>query len=96
MMPPISYYGGKTRIAGRIAALLPAHGHYVEPFAGSLAVLLSGYASPLYEALYDGWHRHEIRVHAGNGTGDKTRTEVLWSNRPLAAAFPLFEDGGAP
>jgi DNA adenine methylase len=274
MMPPIGYYGGKTRIAGRIAALLPAHGHYVEPFAGSLAVLLakppshmetvndldgdlmtfwrvlrdrpadleaacaltpharaehqaayqpadddlerarrvwvlltqgrghtlgrtgwrfhadpsgsdlsmpgylrgyvgriapaaarlalvslecrpalevisaygrhpgtliyadppyvgtarnstgyrhemtreadhrdlaaalracraavmlSGYASPLYDELYAGWHRHEIRAHTGNGTGDKTRTEVLWSNRPLAAALPLFsEDGGAP
>jgi len=39
--PPISYYGGKTTMAGRIAALLPAHRHYVEPFAGSLAVLLA-------------------------------------------------------
>jgi hypothetical protein len=41
MMPPIGYYGAKTRLAERIAALLPAHGHYVEPFAGSLAVLLA-------------------------------------------------------
>lgn len=39
--PPFAYYGGKTRIASRIAALLPAHGHYVEPYAGSLAVLLA-------------------------------------------------------
>jgi DNA adenine methylase len=39
--PPFAYYGGKTMLAGRIADLLPAHQHYVEPFAGSLAVLLA-------------------------------------------------------
>lgn len=39
--PPMAYYGGKTRLAAKIAALLPAHEHYVEPYAGSLAVLLA-------------------------------------------------------
>jgi len=39
--PPFAYYGGKTTLAHRIADLLPAHRHYVEPFAGSLAVLLA-------------------------------------------------------
>ena len=39
--PPFAYYGGKTNIADGIAAMLPAHQHYVEPFAGSLAVLLA-------------------------------------------------------
>jgi DNA adenine methylase len=39
--PPFTYFGGKTSIADRIAALLPPHEHYVEPFAGSLAVLLA-------------------------------------------------------
>lgn len=39
--PPFAYYGGKTRMADAIAQLLPAHGHYVEPFGGSLAVLLA-------------------------------------------------------
>ncbi|SKL67346.1 D12 class N6 adenine-specific DNA methyltransferase [Mycobacteroides abscessus subsp. massiliense] len=37
----MAYFGGKTRLARRIADLLPRHGHYVEPFAGSLAVLLA-------------------------------------------------------
>ena len=41
MKPPIPYFGGKTRQADRIAQALPDHGHYVEPFAGSLAVLLA-------------------------------------------------------
>lgn len=41
MKPPFSYYGGKTTLAPKIAELLPAHDHYVEPFAGSLAVMLA-------------------------------------------------------
>lgn len=41
IQPPMTYFGGKTRLARRIAALLPRHEHYVEPFAGSLAVLLA-------------------------------------------------------
>jgi DNA adenine methylase len=45
--PPFTYFGGKTAIADRIAALLPAHEHYVEPFAGSLAVLLAKPPSPM-------------------------------------------------
>ncbi|WP_181786105.1 DNA adenine methylase [Streptomyces phytophilus] len=39
--PPFAYFGGKTRLAPTIAAHLPAHDHYIEPFAGSLAVLLT-------------------------------------------------------
>jgi DNA adenine methylase len=30
--PPTTYYGGKTRLAGWIASLLPAHRTYLEPF----------------------------------------------------------------
>jgi DNA adenine methylase len=39
--PPFAYFGGKMTLAPKIADLLPAHDHYVEPFAGSLAVLLA-------------------------------------------------------
>jgi DNA adenine methylase len=39
--PPFPYFGGKQTLAARLVDLLPPHGHYVEPFAGSLAVLLA-------------------------------------------------------
>lgn len=41
ILPPIPYYGAKVMMAPRIARLLPPHEHYVEAFAGSLAVLLA-------------------------------------------------------
>ena len=40
-LPPMPYYGGKQSIARKIVELLPEHEHYVEPFGGSLAVLLA-------------------------------------------------------
>lgn len=39
--PPFPYFGGKMSLAERFAAVLPAHEHYVEPYCGSLAVLLA-------------------------------------------------------
>jgi len=67
--------------------------------AARAAVILSGYDSPLYDDLYDDWHRVETATWTGNaakGTGD--RVEVLWSNVPLGAttlfgAAPTGEEG---
>lgn len=39
--PAFPYYGGKARLAPVIAALLPPHRLYLEPYAGSAAVLLA-------------------------------------------------------
>jgi DNA adenine methylase len=39
--PPMPYYGGKITAATHIVSLLPGHEHYVEPYGGSLAVLLA-------------------------------------------------------
>ena len=38
---PLKWHGGKSYLAPKIVALMPRHLHYVEPFAGGLAVLLA-------------------------------------------------------
>ncbi|SKJ40460.1 D12 class N6 adenine-specific DNA methyltransferase [Mycobacteroides abscessus subsp. massiliense] len=56
MRPPMAYFGGKTTLGPQIAALLPSHDHYVEPYAGSLAVLLAKSPAPK-ETVNDLDHR---------------------------------------
>jgi DNA adenine methylase len=51
--PPFSYFGGKTRLAPWIASLLPAHRVYVEPFAGSAAVLFAKSPATQHEIIND-------------------------------------------
>lgn len=41
MRTVIPYYGGKARLAKKIAALMPEHRFYAEPYSGSAAVLLA-------------------------------------------------------
>jgi DNA adenine methylase len=57
-------------------------------------VVLSGYRSALYDELYTGWHEHLISTQTGNGKGDRSRTEVVWSNRPFPQGH-LFDAEGA-
>ena len=38
---PLKWHGGKSYLARRIVGLMPRHLHYVEPYAGGLAVLLA-------------------------------------------------------
>ncbi|MFF4607948.1 DNA adenine methylase [Streptomyces sp. NPDC001339] len=55
-------------------------------------VMLSGYDSPLYAELYEGWHRYALATRTGNAAeGNGARTEVVWANRPLVAQAELFE-----
>jgi DNA adenine methylase len=49
----------------------------------SAAVVLSGYASGLYDQMLAGWARMELAAYTGNGGEDRERVEVVWSNRPL-------------
>lgn len=41
MRPAFKYYGAKARLAEWIAGMIPAHRGYIEPFAGSAAVLFA-------------------------------------------------------
>lgn len=53
-------------------------------------VVLSGYDSPLYLELFNGWHRYEVQTMTGNAKTAKDRTEVLWSNVRLGNQLDLF------
>lgn len=46
------------------------------------AVLLSGYASELYEEMFAGWHQVHIGARSDNAV-DRDVVEVVWSNRPV-------------
>ena len=41
IVPPLKWHGGKNYLARIIVEMMPSHIHYVEPFAGGLAVLLA-------------------------------------------------------
>lgn len=57
------------------------------------AVVLSGYHSPLYDELYEGWQRVDLDAFTGQAEGVQNRTEVLWSNRPFPNVTPsLFDE----
>jgi DNA adenine methylase len=43
---PLTYYGGKQRLAAQIVALMPPHRVYLEPFAGGAAVLFAKPRAP--------------------------------------------------
>lgn len=54
-------------------------------------VVLSGYDSPLYAELFDGWHRYTQAAMTGNAKTSKARTEVLWANQRLGSQLGLFD-----
>jgi DNA adenine methylase len=51
--PPLKWHGGKHYLAPKFIALMPPHVHYVEPFAGGLAVLLAKDPEGVSEVVND-------------------------------------------
>lgn len=50
---PLKWFGGKHYLAERIIALMPPHLHYVEPYAGGLAVLFAKDPEGVSEVVND-------------------------------------------
>lgn len=53
MTSALKWHGGKHYLAARIVALMPAHVHYVEPFAGGLSVMLAKPCAGVSEVAND-------------------------------------------
>ena len=53
MKQPLKWHGGKHYLANQIVALMPPHTHYVEPYAGGLAVLLAKPCEDVSEVVND-------------------------------------------
>jgi DNA adenine methylase len=53
MNQPLKWHGGKHYLAEQIVALMPQHTHYVEPYAGGLAVLLTKPCEGISEVVND-------------------------------------------
>jgi len=70
----LKWHGGKHYLASRIVALMPRHTHYVEPYAGGLAVLLAKDPEGVSEVAND-----------LNG-----RLTNFWTVLQDDARFPLF------
>jgi DNA adenine methylase len=51
--------------------------------AARAAIVLSGYHSPLYDELHQGWYQAELTADCGNSAATPVHAEVLWSNRPF-------------
>lgn len=53
--PPLKWHvdGGKHYLASKLVAMMPRHTHYVEPFAGGLAVLLAKDPEGVSEVVND-------------------------------------------
>lgn len=51
--PPAKWHGGKCYFASRFVAMMPPHTHYVEPYAGGLAVLFAKDPEGVSEVVND-------------------------------------------
>ena len=90
---------GRDRSRGADYTLDTAGEHEHRELADALratkaTVILSGYASDLYDELFADWYRLDVAMHrpSANHTTARARhaTEVLWSNRPLDTSPDLF------
>src|ERR1035438_8495485 len=84
LTPPLKWHGGKHYLASRIVGLMPRHLHYVEPYFGGGAVLLT--RDPNDPALWLSPHKGVSEVvNDING-----RLVNFWRILRSEADFPRF------
>lgn len=90
-------YLGSTRTGRGYQVEMPTEADHADMLDALLAVpavvVLSGYASPLYDRVLAGWERVELAASTGQGSVWGERTEVLWSNQVLDT-HPVLDFGG--
>jgi DNA adenine methylase len=83
--PPLKWHGGKWYLATKIVALMPRHTHYVEPYAGGLAVLLAKDPEGVSEVVND------INGQLSNFWRVLQREEAFTRFQRLLEAVPFSE-----
>ena len=75
---PLKWHGGKSYLAARIVAMMPAHTHYVEAYAGGLSVLLAKNPDGVSEVVndLDGELSAFWRVLQGEATYERFRRRM--------------------
>jgi site-specific DNA-adenine methylase len=77
---PFPWFGGKSKVADVVWSRFGDVGHYVEPFAGSLAVLLGRHTEPRLETINDAdrWITNFWRAVRADPDG-----VAYWANNPV-------------
>jgi len=88
LTPPLKWHGGKSYLARRIVALMPRHLHYVEPFAGGLAVLLERDPNDRKLWASDCAQRGGVSEVVNDLSGDLTN---FWRVLQHPGLFPVFQ-----
>lgn len=60
------------------------------------SVVISGYASKIYEETLAEWSRVEFRTATSQGGTSQPRTEVIWSNQPISEQLSFFDEEACP
>ena len=88
LVPPLKWWGGKHYLAKKIIDLMPPHLHYVEPYAGGLAVLLE--KDPFDKSKYWGSKGYEQGVSEVVNDINRELTN-FWQVVQDEAAFQKFK-----
>ena len=92
LSPPLKWHGGKHYLAQRIVDMMPRHLHYVEPYAGGIAVLLKKDPSDPRHQWGEKSHEKGVSEVVNDLNGPLTNFwQVLQSDKAFAAFHRIAE-----